>query len=165
MGINFTEIFAFDVPFIELILRGTVMYLFLVLAMRFGMNRTMGNMGIGDVLLVVLIADAAQNAMAGDHHTVGDGLVLVSTIIFWAHFVDYLCFHFPAIEAFLQPSRVCLIRNGRLLQRNMRRELVTKDEIMAQLRANGVDEIAKVKEACLEANGDISVIPMDSKKS
>lgn len=158
--IDWHNVFAFDVPFLEIFLRGSVMYLFLVLVMRFGMNRTMGNIGVSDMLLVVLIADAAQNAMAGSHNSVGDGLVLVLTILFWAYFVDYLCFTFPRVEKFLQPRRVFLIRRGRMLRNNMHRELITKDELMAQLRSKGMDDVKKVKEACLEANGEISVIPM-----
>lgn len=139
------------------------MYLFLVGVMRFGMNRTMGNIGVSDMLLVVLIADATQNAMAGGHSSIGDGLVLVSTILFWAYCVDYMCFKFPKLESLLQPRRVCLIRDGIMLRRNMRRELVTTDELMAQLRTNGIDDVQKVKEACLEANGEISVIPKEAR--
>lgn len=161
MMIDWHGIFAFDVPFLELFLRGTVMYLFLVLIMRFGINRTMGNIGVGDMLLVVLIADAAQNAMAGGHSSVGDGLFLVVTILFWAYVFDYVCFRFPKIGALIQPHRVRLIKNGQLLHRNMRRELITRDELMAQLRAHGVDDFRKVKEANLETNGEISVVRIE----
>lgn len=160
--INWHDIFAFDLPFLEIFLRGTIMYLFLLVVMRLGINRTMGNIGVGDMLLVVLIADAAQNAMAGDHSSIGDGLVLVCTILFWAYTVDWFCFRFPRICAMIQPHRVRLIKNGQLLHRNMRKEFITKDELMAQLREHGIDKIDKVKEASLEANGEISVVPKDA---
>lgn len=159
MMINWHEIFAFDVPFLEIFLRGTIMYLFLLVVMRFGINRTMGNIGVGDMLLVVLIADATQNAMAGGHSSIGDGLVLVMTILFWAYSFDYLCFRFPKLGAVLQPHRVRLIKDGVMLHRNMRREFITKDELMAQLRTHGIDHVSAVKEASLEANGEISVVP------
>lgn len=156
--IDWHAIFAFDVP-LEIFLRGTIMYLFLLVVMRFGINRTMGNIGVGDMLLVVLIADAAQNAMAGGHSSIGDGLLLVVTILFWAYLFDWVCFRFPKLGAILQPHRVRLVKNGQMLYRNMRREFITKDELMAQLRTHGIDELHMVKEASLEANGEISVVP------
>lgn len=158
MTINWYEVFAFDVPLIETFLRGTIMYLFLVLVMRLGINRTMGNIGVGDMLLVVLIADAAQNAMAGGHSSIGDGLLLVVTILFWANMFDRICFKYPRLASMIQPHRVRLIKNGELLHRNMRREFISKDELMAQLRTHGLDDIRQVKEASLEANGEISVV-------
>lgn len=158
--INWSEVFLFDVPFLEIFVRGTVMYLFMVLIMRFGMNRAMGTIGVSDMLVIVVIADASQNAMAGSYNSIGDGVILVGTIVFWAWTFDFLSYRFPFLEKVLQPSKVCLIKNGRFMRQNMARELITKEELMGQLRVNGIDDVKKVKEACIEANGEVSVIPV-----
>lgn len=156
--IDWHKLFMPEVPLLETFLRGSIMYLVLLLIMRFGKNRTMGTIGVSDMLLIVVIADAAQNAMAGDHSSLVDGILLVLTVVFWAWLLDLLCFKFPKLEEILQPRKVCLIKNGRFKRRNMHREYITHEELMAQLRVNGVDDVKKVKEACIEANGEVSVI-------
>lgn len=162
--IDWYEIFSFDVPFLEIFVRGTIMYLFLILIMRFGMNRVMGTIGVSDMLVIVVIADASQNAMAGSYNSIGDGLVLVATIVFWAWLFDFLSYRFPFMEKLLQPRKVCLIKNGRYMRQNMARELITKEELMGQLRINGLEDVKQVKEACIESNGEISVIKAKGKR-
>ena len=77
---NFSDLFAFHVSPIELVVRGTLIYWFLFLIFRFVMRRDIGGVGIADVLLLVIIADAAQNAMAGEYRTITEGCILISTI-------------------------------------------------------------------------------------
>lgn len=156
--IDWHQIFAFDVPALEIIVRGTVIYLFLILVMRFGRNRSMGSIGVSDMLVIIIIADASQNAMSGTYNSIGDGIILILTIIFWDYLIDWVCYKVPLLENLLQRHQVCLIKNGRLQHRNMRSEMITKDELMGQLRVQGVDDIAKVKSACIELNGQVSVI-------
>src|SRR5262245_57214945 len=74
--------FALESP-LEMVVRGSAMYWFLFLLFRVVIRRRVGAVGIGDVLLLVIIADAAQNAMAGEYRSVSDGIVLVSTIVGW----------------------------------------------------------------------------------
>src|SRR5262245_24085081 len=74
----------------ELIIRGTVMYLGLLILLRVVLKRQPGQLGMTDLLLITLLADASQNGMAGDYKSLPDGLVLVATIIFWNYFLDWL---------------------------------------------------------------------------
>ena len=158
MAVDWQALFAFDTPMLEIFVRGTIMYLALVMLMRFGRNRSMGTIGVSDMMVVVVIADASQNAMAGEYTSISDGLLLVMTIMFWDFMIDFLVAKIPALERLVSPARVCLIKKGRMIPKNMRAEYITKDELMAQLRVNGVDDVKKVKEACLESNGEVSVI-------
>lgn len=158
MAVDLPALFAFDTPLLEIFIRGTVMYLALVMIMRFGMSRGLGSLGISDMLLIIVIADAAQNAMAGDYNTISDGLLLVLTIVFWDYFVDWLAFRFPTLERVFLHDKICLIKNGRYLHKNMRREFITKKELNSQLRVNGAEDVKKVKHAYLEPNGEISII-------
>src|SRR5215470_12166928 len=105
----------------EIFLRGTIVYLFLIFVFRL-LRREAGAIGIADLLLVVIIADAAQNAMSSDYKSVTDGLILISTIAFWNYFLDWLGFRFPTIRRLLRPSPLLLIKDGRLQWRNMRQE-------------------------------------------
>ena len=114
-------------------------------------------------MVVVLIADAAQNAMADDYRSLPDGLLLVATIVFWSYALDWLGFRFPWLRPFVHPRPLPLVKDGRMLQQNMRRELVTEDELMSQVRLHGCDDLSRVKEAYMEGDGRISVIIRDGR--
>ena len=134
------------------------MYLSLFLLMRFVLKRESGSIGTADLLMVVVIADAAQNAMAGDYKSITDGVILVVTIMFWNYAIDWLSYHSPTMRRVLQPKPLLLVKNGRLYKQNMRKELITKEELIAELRENGVEDLSEVKEARIEEDGHVSVI-------
>ncbi|MHB1091842.1 DUF421 domain-containing protein [Thiobacillus sp.] len=154
------SIFIPTIPILEIVFRGTVIYLFLFLMLRV-LRREAGGMGISDLLVVVLIADASQNAMASEYKSITEGLVLVATIAFWAYFLDWLGYRFTVVEHLLRPSPLLLIKNGRLLRQNMKRELIREEELMSQLRENGLTELAEVKKCYMEGDGRISIVKRD----
>ena len=145
-------------PILELILRGSVVYLVIFALLRFVLKRVTGTLNIGDLLIIVLIADASQNAMSAGYTSVTDGLILVATIIFWSYLLDWLAYHFPPFESLLHPPPLPLVQEGQMLARNMRRELITVDELMSHLREQGVTELKEVKTASMEGDGRISVV-------
>lgn len=145
----------------ELVLRGTVMYWFLFLLLRFVLRRDIGSIGIADLLLLVVIADAAQNAMSGGYESVTDGIILVGTIAAWNWALDLLAYRIPAVRRVLEAPPLPLVRNGKLMRRNMRREYITPEELMAKLREHGIDRLDAVKSATMESDGEISVIKHD----
>lgn len=156
--INWSTVFAFDEPILETFVRGTVVYLALFLMLRFIMRRQTGGIGVTDLLVIVLIADASQNAMASDYSSIADGILLVAVIIFWDFVINWLAFHVQWFGDFIDPKPVALIRRGKILHRHLRQELITTDELMSQLRLQGVDDVAEVKTACMESDGKISVV-------
>jgi len=151
------------IPLIEIILRGSVMYLSLFILLRVTLKRQGGTLGMTDLLLIVLLADASQNAMAGEYKSLPDGIVLVATIVFWSYALDWLSFKFPRLQYLIEPPPLLLIKNGQLLPRNMRRELITEVDLKGQLRQQGISDISKVKEAYIETDGRISVIEWEEK--
>ncbi|MBJ7405687.1 MAG: DUF421 domain-containing protein [Bradyrhizobium sp.] len=156
------EIFAPTHSLIEIILRGTIMYFGIFILMRLILKRQTGGISIPDVLLVVLLADAAQNGMAGEYQSITEGLVLVATIIFWNLAIDWLGYHVPFIDRLIRPPPLLLIKDGRVLRRHLRQELVTMDELLSKLREEGVDGPAHVSEAYIEGDGNISVKKMET---
>jgi uncharacterized membrane protein YcaP (DUF421 family) len=156
--IKWQELFFPSVPILELILRGSLVYLAIFALLRFVLKRVTGTLNIGDLLIIVLIADASQNAMSAGYTSVTDGLILVTTIIFWSYFLDWLAYHSPRLESMLHPPPLPLVRNGQMLARNMRRELITVDELMSHLREQGVTSLKQVKLASMEGDGRISVV-------
>jgi uncharacterized membrane protein YcaP (DUF421 family) len=99
--------------------------------------------------------------MADDYHSVPAGVVLVATIIGWSFLLDWLGFRSKTIHRLLVPPPLPLVEHGRMLRRNMKQELVTEEELMVQLREQGVEDVSKVKVARMESDGRISVVCYD----
>ena len=158
------ELFRVEMPVWEIVVRGTAVYLALFAIFRFVVHRDVGAVGIADILVIVLVADAAQNAMAGEYRTISEGLILVATLIFWNVLFDWAAYRFPWFARFAQPRELTLVRNGRYLHRNMRREFVTVEDIEAKLRGVGVDDVADVAKVTLESDGEITVVRKDGKR-
>ncbi|MBC8007099.1 MAG: DUF421 domain-containing protein [Prolixibacteraceae bacterium] len=152
------KLFELTVPVWELAIRGSAMYWFLFLAFRFVLRRDMGSVGIADILVLVVVADAAQNAMSGGYESISDGMILVGVLLGWNLLLDFLGYRFSAIGRFLEPAPLPLVRNGRMIRRNMRVQFITEDELHTKLRQNGVESLAQVKAMYLEPDGEVSVI-------
>jgi uncharacterized membrane protein YcaP (DUF421 family) len=155
---DWEKMFYLDTPLLEIFLRGSLVYLSLFILLRLILKRQAGTVGITDLLVIVLIADAAQNAMAGGYHSVPAGILLVATLIFWNFAIEWLGFRIPHIGKWVHPPPLPLVKEGRMLHKNMQRELITREELISQLREQGVDDIHRVKSACLEGDGQVSVI-------
>lgn len=164
-SLNWQEMFSLGTPLLEIFIRGTAVYLLLFVLLRVVLKRESATLGVTDLLVVVLLADAAQNAMADDYNSITDGILLVLVIIFWSHFLDWLGFKFPFFQRLIKPQKLLLVKNGKVYKKNMRKELITIDELMAEVRLNGVEHLEEVEEAYMESSGEISVIIQNSNQS
>jgi uncharacterized membrane protein YcaP (DUF421 family) len=160
-GVDWRGVFMPTVPVLEIILRGSIVYLGVFTLFRVILMRQSGSVGMADLLVLVLVADAAQNAMAGNYNSVPDGLILVATLVFWSYALDWLGFRFPRLQRLIHPPPLLLVKDGQMLFRNMRRELISREELLSQLRLQGVNDLAEVKRACMESDGRISVVKRD----
>jgi uncharacterized membrane protein YcaP (DUF421 family) len=156
--IDWSALWQFSVNPLELVLRGTAVYWALFALFRFVLRRDAGTLGIPDLLLVVLVADAVQNAMAGGYRSIGEGLLLVATLAGWNWLLDWASFRWRWARRLSEPAPLVMVRRGRMLRANMRREMLTPQELMSSLREQGIDKLHMVKIARMEADGQISVI-------
>lgn len=145
-------------PLVEILVRGTLTYLALFLILRFVLRREVGQLGITDVLVVVLLADAAQNAMGDDYRSIPDGILLVLVIALWALLIDWASHRWRRFERFAKPRPRVIVRDGRILRGPMDRELITDEELFSVLRENGVTDLADVRRVTVESEGNISVV-------
>lgn len=158
------SLFAFTLSPVEIVVRGTAVYWFIFCIFRFLLRRDVGSIGIADVLLLVLISDAAQNAMAGEYKSIGDGFMLIATIVGWNYLLDWGCYRFAVLRRLVEPRPLLLIDNGRMRRDNMRREFITSEELQAKLREKGVQRIDDVQRAYLESDGEISLLLKEGKE-
>lgn len=127
-------------------------------------RRQSGQVGIADLLVIVVIADAAQNGMAGDSKSVTEAVLLITTIVVWDWFFDWLGFRSAFFSRILEPAGLPLVKDGRMIRKNMEKEMIGEEDLMSQLRQQGIEEISEVKQVILESNGHFSVITKDSGK-
>jgi uncharacterized membrane protein YcaP (DUF421 family) len=146
-----------SVGLLELVLRASAMYVFVFVAMRL-FRRQAGALNTADLLVAVLVADAAQNAMASEYRSLTEGVVLVATIFGWNYGLDWLAYRFRPVHQLLNPAPLLLIENGRIQWANLRTEMLTKADLTEHLREQGVADISEVRQCYLESDGHLSVI-------
>ncbi|SFM62202.1 DUF421 domain-containing protein [Variovorax sp. OV329] len=157
------ELFGREFPIWHMVVRGTVVYWFLLLVFRFVLRRDVGSLGVADLLFVVLVADAASNAMQGEYKSIGDGLVLVGTLVVWNFGLDWLSYRYEPVARFLEPLPEVLVRHGRINRKALKREMITVEELEGKLREAGVEALEEVRIARMEQDGQLSVFRRDER--
>lgn len=146
------------VPWWEFVVRGVVVYLFLLVFMRLSGKRQTVQYEPFDVILLLILSNAVQNSMnAGDNSLVG-GLISASTLMLLHVALARLAFHFPRIGRWVDGKAQVLIHQGELNHAVMRRELLTREDVEASLRAGGCLHAHEVERATIETNGQITVV-------
>jgi len=143
---------------LNIVLRSLCVYLFMVAGIRiFGKNQ-LSQLNAGDVVLLLLISNAVQNAMVGENTSLEGGLIAAS-VLFLANFLlKKLMFNNPKVKSFLESDPVILIRDGKLLRENLVKAEITVDELEESIREHGVETVEEVKLSVMEVDGNISVI-------
>lgn len=152
------DIFAPTATVAEIVLRSSALYWFLFILLRFVLRRDTGSAGISDILFVVLLGDAAQNGMIGQHDGVADALMLIATLIAWNYLLDDLAYRFRFFQWLTEPPAICLVRNGRLVRKALRQEHLTDETVKGKMRDAGVERLVDVKAIYLESDGSFSVL-------
>jgi uncharacterized membrane protein YcaP (DUF421 family) len=125
LKVDWEAMFVPATGLIELMLRGSLMYLVLFGILRFLGRRQAGHFGPADLLVIVLIADAAQNALGAEYRSITEGVVLVLTIVGWDYAIDWLAWRFPQLRSILKAPPLKLERKG-LGQKPSRRDARTR---------------------------------------
>ena len=158
LSIDWNSVFVPAIGIAEIVVRGSLMYLGLFVILRVMARRQAGHFGPADLFVIVLIADAAQNGLGKDYSSVTEGLALVLTIVAWEYLLDWIAWRSPATRPYLTPPSLTLVRDGRVIPQNLRKEMITEDELKSQLREQNVDDYGDIKLATLEGDGRLSVL-------
>jgi uncharacterized membrane protein YcaP (DUF421 family) len=150
------------IPVWELILRGLVIYLLFILALRLFGKRQLGQFTVFDLALLLLTANSLQPAMTGTDSSLLGGIMLSGTLFIGNGSLGWASLRFPPLKRLLQPPPSILARDGRWDRRALRREWIDLDEAEAALRHAGLEDISQAALVVLEADGTISVIPKQS---
>ena len=152
-----SDLFAVETPVLELVVRGTILYFTILVLMRFMPRRTGGELATMDLIFLLLIAEAASNAF-GEYTSISEGLVLVVVLMGWNFIINAASYRFRFIEKLVSSPPIQVIRDGRMLRRNMRREFLTEEELMSSLRQQSIASVDEVKAAYIEGEGALTVV-------
>jgi uncharacterized membrane protein YcaP (DUF421 family) len=143
----------------EIVLRTSLVYVALLIGIRVAGKRELGQMSPFDLVVVLIIANAVQNAMVGSDTSLTGGLLAAFVLLLVNWIVGRLRLHVPWLNRDLTGHATLLVNGGHFIERNMRREGVDEDDVYMAMREHGVDKVSQVEIAILEVDGTISVIP------
>jgi len=147
------------VPVWEIGIRAAVVYLAIWVGLRLSGKREMGQMTLFDLVMLLLLANAVQNAMVGPDTSLTGGVVAAGVLLALNAALAFLRLRWRPLRALLEGTPTLLVLHGRLLERNLRREGLDEELLMAALREHGVTDLREVEMAVLEIDGSISVVP------
>ena len=149
---------------LDVALRTSVVYLALLIGIRLTGTRQLGQMSAFDLVLLLIIANAVQNAMVGPDTSLAGGLVAAGVLLVWHTVIQRVRLRSRGLNRLLAGEGIMLIYGGKILDEHSRRAGITKDDLLQALREHGVGSVHDVRLAVLEPDGSISVIRNDDMK-
>lgn len=154
--------FTLDIPAWSIILRTVIVYGAILVGLRIAGKREMGQMTAFDLVVILLIANAVQNAMVGPDTSLTGGLIAAAVLIALDVVIARARGRLPWLRLAVEGTPVLLIHDGQFVSRNLAREGIAESEVMMAIREHGISEVNEVKMAVLETDGSISVVPVAS---
>ena len=136
--------------------------LFLVAGLRLLGKRELGQMTIYDLVLIIILANAVQNAMVGSDTTLVGGLIAATTLLVFNKLFTLALNKSKKLSRTMIGDPLLIVNNGHMLRDRMRREGITTEQVMAALREHGISKLEDVQMCVLEVDGSISVVPVDA---
>lgn len=153
-----SDLWTLSVPWWNLVIRAAVVFLAVLFLLRMAGKRQVAQLGIGQLVALLLISNAVQNSMNGGDNSLAGGLILAVVLIILSYLFEVLTYRFKRLEHIIQGRPTLLIHHGKVLHEHLRRELLNFHELRAILRRQGIHDLGEITEAVLESDGFVSVI-------
>lgn len=151
-------------PYLRIVLSTVIIYLFIIIAIRLFGKKELAQLSVIDLVFILLISNAVQNAMVlGDNSLIG-GMIAAGTLFVVNYILKYLQYRFPQFSKALQGDAIMLVYKGKVIESHMRLAKITSNELLEAIREHGVQDVSEVDLAILEVDGNISVLSHDYKK-
>lgn len=151
-----------QIPWWQFAVRGAVVYVALAVLLRVTGKRQLGQIGLIDLVLILLVANAVQNAMVGPDTSLTGGLIAMTVLVVLDWAIDRLGLRSPLFHRVFAGSPTLLAYDGRYLDENLRREGYRREEIDSQIREHGYESIEQIHSVTVEPDGAISVVPVEN---
>ncbi|HXU74653.1 MAG TPA: YetF domain-containing protein [Polyangia bacterium] len=150
-----------DAPVLALVVRAAIVYVFLGIALRVAGRRELAQMTAFDLVLLLILANALQNSINAGDNSLGGGLISAATLLALNFAVGEAVYRWRWFERLVQGRPLTLVRDGKLVMRNLKRERITIEELRSALRKQSVDGISRCKQAVLESDGTLTAVRDD----
>jgi len=153
----------FSNSYLNIIISCAAVYIFIIIAIRLFGKKELSQLSVMDLVFMLLISNAVQNAMVGPDSTLLGGLIAALTLFILNYIFKYLIFRFQWFTSIVEGEPVVLISHGRILEKNLRKEHIPINELLEAVREHGLGDVKEVNLAMLEVDGNISILSNDFK--
>jgi uncharacterized membrane protein YcaP (DUF421 family) len=143
----------------DLVVRAAVIFFFIFLVTRIVGRRQLSSLEPFDLIMLVVIGDLVQQAVTQSDNSVTGALVVIATIALLSVFVAWVAFRFRGARLITDGEPIILVQDGNLIERNLRRERLTREEVEEEARQQQIESVEEIRWAILETDGQISCIP------
>lgn len=154
------DILKLQLPLANLAIRAFAVYLIILLLLRISGKRQMGQMNATEFVAILLISNAVQNSMNGGDNSLTGGIFLAIILIGMSTIISYLTYKSKIASAIFEGTPTLLVHNGKLIKKNLAKELLSIEEFETLLRKQGYHHIDNINTAILEADGTLSITPI-----
>ena len=146
----------------EIILRTAIVYVVVLVLLRIAGKRELGQMSAVDLVVILVIANAVQNAMTGGDNSLLGGVLAASTLVAMNLVFGRVAYRVPLLSHLFTSEPTLLIDDGKLVRAHLEHENISRDDLEMAARERGIDDLDKVEAAILERDGSISIITKES---
>lgn len=143
----------------EIVLRVVIVYLFILIGLRILGKREFSELSAFDLVTLLLIPEIVSQALTRDDYSLTNAFVAITTLFTLVFLTSALVHRFKRVEHLVSGAPTVLVAHGQLLTDNCNKERISPEEIFAEMHKNGIDELARVRWAILEADGRVSIVP------
>ncbi|MGZ3743920.1 MAG: DUF421 domain-containing protein [Pseudobdellovibrionaceae bacterium] len=147
----------FNISPVNLIIRGFVVYLAVLILLRISGKTQLGQMGATEFVAILLISNAVQNSMNGGDNSLIGGLLLALVLVSLSSLISYLTYKSRFFSAIFEGTPTILVHKGKIIPQNLAKEQMNEGELKTLLRKQGLHSISEINAAILEADGTLSV--------
>jgi uncharacterized membrane protein YcaP (DUF421 family) len=158
MSKSIADMFVLGLPLVEKVLRPVIVYVFLIVGLRVAGKRELAQLNTFDLVVLLTISNTVQNAIIGEDNSVTGGVVGAATLLFVNHIVVRYLYTHQNIDRLVEGEPEVLIENGQLCPEQLKRELITVEELQAAAHKQGFSSLDEIDRAVIESGGGISFI-------
>src|SRR3954447_12011337 len=147
------DLFALKLPIIEKLLRPVLVYIFLVVALRVFGKRELAQLNPFDLVVLLCLSNTVQNAIIGNDNSVTGGLIGAFSLLSFNYVVVRYLFRHRRIDQILEGSPTVLVENGKVLRKELAKELLTESELLSVCHRQGFGSISELESCTLEPGG------------
>jgi uncharacterized membrane protein YcaP (DUF421 family) len=153
------DMMQFGVPWEEKAIRTIAVYVFLLIGLRLAGKRELGQLNPFDLIVLLVLSNTLQNAIIGNDNSLSGGVVGATILLIMNYLVVRFLYRHPALDRLIEGDPDVLIRRGEVLDHRLERELITKEQLEAAARRQGIDSLDQVDTCRLETGGALTFIP------